>query len=217
MGRPRRLPPRRPRRRPDGRSSLARVAPYGRRSAMTTLAHRTKRGGGWRHGAVAARRALVRWSGRHLRRSGGSSPRADLLSVSVAAAIGSITTGRLQRGSRRRRRLRLGQSRAQRRVRPAQARCGARSPPRSRSERSTSSATARCGCPGLSRPSTTDTRSRRLRRELLAPAAVATRLAAIRSPSPTGLRALCGSRSGRSWQSTGASEPSWASSRTRAS
>ena len=38
-----------------------------------------------------------------------------------------------------------------------------------------------------------------------------------RSPSPTEWRSLFGSRSGRPWPSTGAGGPSWASSRTRAS
>ena len=39
----------------------------------------------------------------------------------------------------------------------------------------------------------------------------------IKSPSPTELRSLCSSRSARPWHSTGTGGPSWASSRTRAS
>ena len=92
VGRPCRLPPRRPRRRPDGRCSWPRVVPCGRRSAMTTLAHRARLGGGPRNCPVAARRALVRWSGRLLRREWRQQLLVlTLLTVSVAAAIGSTT------------------------------------------------------------------------------------------------------------------------------
>ena len=59
---------------------------------MTTLAHRSELAGSPRSSAVTARRALVRWSGRMLRREWRQQLLVlTLLSVSVAAAIGSIT------------------------------------------------------------------------------------------------------------------------------
>ncbi len=58
---------------------------------MTTLAHRTELGGP-RSGGLAARRALVRWAGRLLRREWRQQLLVlTLLAVAVAAAIGSIT------------------------------------------------------------------------------------------------------------------------------
>ena len=58
---------------------------------MTTLAHRTLPGGA-RGGGLAARRALVRWAGRMLRREWRQQLLVlTLLTVSVAAAIGSVT------------------------------------------------------------------------------------------------------------------------------
>ena len=58
---------------------------------MTTLAHR-RADGGPRDGGVAARRALVRWAGRMFRREWRQQLLVlTLLTVAVAAAIGSIT------------------------------------------------------------------------------------------------------------------------------
>jgi putative ABC transport system permease protein len=59
---------------------------------MTTLAHRSPALSGPRNGGVAARRAVVRWSGRMFRREWRQQLLVlTLLTVAVAAAIGSVT------------------------------------------------------------------------------------------------------------------------------
>jgi putative ABC transport system permease protein len=59
---------------------------------MTTLAHRAALGGP-RNGGVAARRAVIRWTGRMFRREWRQQLLVvTLLTVAVAAAVGSVTT-----------------------------------------------------------------------------------------------------------------------------
>jgi energy-coupling factor transporter ATP-binding protein EcfA2 len=201
------------------RSSWPGVAPCDCRSVMTTLAHRSELAGSPRSSAVTARRALVRWSGRMLRREWRQQLLVlTLLSVSVAAAIGSITVvynavpaddGEfgsanylLNFDGSNPRKLNAA-------LESARMSFGTIDVIGHRSVR----------VPGPSRPSTT------AHKILPAPtvvscsrsAAVATPRAAIRSPSPMELRSRCSSPSGPPWQSTGTGEPSWASSRIRAS
>ena len=91
LGRPRRLPARRARRRPDGRAARPGVAARGGRAAMTTVAHEARPRGSSR-GGVAARRAIVRWAWRMFRREWRQQILVTaLLVVAVAAAIGSVT------------------------------------------------------------------------------------------------------------------------------
>ena len=101
---------------------------------------------------MAARRAVVRWAWRMFRREWRQQLLVvALLTVAVAAAIGSITIA-YNTSARGRRRVRLGQSAARARRRgSAKAGGGARRRRRSRSGRRTSSATARWPSPAASR------------------------------------------------------------------
>ena len=125
---------------------------------MTTLAHGSMVGGP-RNGGVAARRAVIRWAWRMFRREWRQQILVvTLLTVAVAAAIGSITIaynavpaddGDFGSANQV---LTFDSSdrESSRRV---------STPPRSRSGRSMSSATARCVSPAASRRWTTDHKS----------------------------------------------------------
>ena len=185
---------------------------------MTTLAHRSalrrpSRGG------VAARRPLIRWAWRLFRREWRQQLLVmTLLTVAVAAAIGSVTIAYNSVPADTRSSARpTNCSRSTAPIRESSRRDS--TPPRNGSERSTSSAIARCLSPAASTRWSSGPRSRAARTAASCSrsAEAATRCAPARSPSPTGWRSLCGSRSGRPWRSTGDDGPSWASSRTRAS
>ena len=154
---------------------------------MTTLAHRgTLRRAG--NGGVAARRAVVRWALAHVPpRVAPAAPGADA-PHRRGRGRGRQHHDRPQHGPGGRRRVRLGQHRAElRRLRSAQARRPGSPPPGARSGRSRSSAIARSPSPAASRPSTSARRTRtaptaaRCSRS----AGAATPTDPARSPSPT--------------------------------
>ena len=185
---------------------------------MTTLAHRTELGGP-RNGGVAARRALVRWSVRLLRREWRQQLLVlTLLTVSVAAAIGSITVAYnavpaddgdfgsanhlLNFDGSDPRKLDAGLESARKSFGTID-----------------SSATARCGCPGPSRRSITGHKIPKAPTRR-APRAPPRQLPAGRNQVAVtdGVAEVSADwRSDRPWQSTGTAGGSWASSRTRAS
>ena len=197
-----------------------RVAPRGCRSAMTTLAHRLELRWPAKRRRRRPPRARSAGSWRMFRREWRQQLLVvTLLTVAVAAAIGSITVAYNavpaddgEFGS-------ANHAAQVRRLRSAKARGG----PRLRQEVVRNDRRHRpplgAPCPAASRRSTTGRRTPTAPTALSCSrsAAAATRRAAIRSPSPTESQSLCSSRSGRPWRSTGTDGPSWASSRTRAS
>ena len=219
VGRPRRLPARRPRRRPDGSLRPVPSRCWRRRSAMTTFAHRSELRGP-ANGGVAARRAVVRWAWRMFRREWRQQLLVvTLLTVAVAAAIGSITIayntvpaddgdfGSANQCSRSTAPIRgsshAGLDSARKSFGTIDV-IGHRSVTRPRQRRDG-------GLP-ITEPPTAPTAA------TSSPSVgAATRWPPARSPSPMGWRSLFGSRSGHAWRSTGTDERWWASSRTRAS
>ena len=182
---------------------------------MTTLAHRSSAARA-ANGGVAARRAMIRWAWRMFRREWRQQILViALLTVAVAAAIGSVTIAYnsgpaddAEFGSANHllrfdgtdpRTLEAGLDAA-----------------RNSSGRPTSSATARWPSPAASTrwSSAPRTRTAPTAARCSHSAEAATRRAPARSPSPTVWRRSSGSRSGRRWPSTAVAGPSSASSRT---
>ncbi len=88
MGRPRRVPPRRPGRRPDRSAAATRVAALSRRDTVTAVA--TLPASSDRRGGAPARRAIVRWSFRMFRREW---RRQALVIALLTFAVAATTVG----------------------------------------------------------------------------------------------------------------------------
>src|SRR5262249_35757044 len=90
VGRPRRVPARRPCRRPDEGAARPGIAARCERSAMSAVAHPSPLSGP-ANGGASARRAVIRWAARMFRREWRQQLLVlVLLMVAVTAAIGSI-------------------------------------------------------------------------------------------------------------------------------